>query len=60
MAMKPGIFELSKVRLSDIKEALPRYIRGDTRKSMEKEILAKARHLINIEINLSCKTCFFI
>ena len=40
-AMKSGIFELTKCRSSDLKEALPRFNRADTKKNMEKEVLAK-------------------
>ena len=39
--MKSGIFELTKCRSSDLKEALPRFNRADTKKNMEKEVLAK-------------------
>ena len=41
--MKAGVFELSKVRASDLKESLPRFNRSETKKSMEKEVLSKAR-----------------
>ena len=40
-AMKAGIFELSKCRASDLREALPRFNRPETKKSMEKEVLSK-------------------
>lgn len=40
-AMKSGIFELNKCRSSDLKEALPRFNRAETKKSMQKEILDK-------------------
>ncbi|CAE6945953.1 hypothetical protein AK812_SmicGene46902 [Symbiodinium microadriaticum] len=39
--MKAGIFELSKCRASDLREALPRFNRSETKKGMEKEVLAK-------------------
>ena len=42
VAMKSGVFELTKCRSSDLKEALPRFNRSDTKKNMEKEVLAKA------------------
>ena len=43
--MKAGIFELAKVRASDLKESLPRFNRSETKKSMEKEVLGKAPNL---------------
>ena len=41
-ASKPAVLELSKVKTSDLREALPKYNRPETRKAMEKEILGKA------------------
>ena len=39
--MKAGICELSKLRVSDLRESFPRFNRSETRKSVEKEVLAK-------------------
>ena len=39
--MKTGILELNKVRITDLKEAFPRFNREATRKSIEKEIGGK-------------------
>ena len=40
-AMKAGICELAKLRVSDLREAFPRFNRSETKKSVEKEVLAK-------------------
>ncbi|CAE7210464.1 unnamed protein product [Symbiodinium sp. CCMP2592] len=50
--MKPGIFELAKCRASDLREALPRFNRQDTKKSMEKEILGKVGACARLQLQL--------
>ncbi|CAE7830905.1 unnamed protein product [Symbiodinium sp. CCMP2592] len=50
--MKPGIFELSKCRASDLREALPRFNRQDTKKSMEKEVLGKVGACARLQLQL--------
>ncbi|CAE7219716.1 unnamed protein product, partial [Symbiodinium sp. CCMP2456] len=51
--MKAGVFELAKVRASDLKESLPRFNRGETKKSMEKEVLAKVGSFARLQLQLT-------
>ncbi|CAE7795013.1 unnamed protein product [Symbiodinium sp. CCMP2592] len=50
--MKAGIFELSKCRASDLREALPRFNRADTKKSMEREVLHKVGTTARLQLQL--------
>ncbi|CAE7722194.1 unnamed protein product [Symbiodinium sp. CCMP2592] len=50
--MKTGIFELTKCRSSDLKEALPRFNRAETKKNMEKEVLSKVGLVARLQLQL--------
>ena len=39
---KPGVMELSKTKLSDLRESLPKYNRGETKMGIQSEIMGKA------------------
>ena len=39
--LKVGVLELARAKASDIKDALPRYNRSETKKSLSNEIMAK-------------------
>ena len=57
--MKTGVYELSKARVSDLKEsAWPRYNRVETKKSMEKEVLAKAGSAVFSRNRILWFVCF--
>ena len=40
---KAGVMELSRTKLSDLKESLPKYNRAETKKGIQNEIMTKAR-----------------